>query len=602
MIFSCSAFFPFQDINDDDFIRLFNCSKRSQISSKWLNAFCDNVNNVHLTFVDNCLASNSLCHYIDSDFVHIFCFQNNQSNSTNFTSVCLNVRSFVNKEHYNLFESWIQSLKFLPDIIAINETWEKKSSLGQFRNLQHYDYISNFRPNLTGGGVALYIKKTINYTLRNGLTQMNEGIFESLFIDIQLGNDKITCGTIYRAPKQDRFSNNQFKTQLKNALSTLNVSKNKAYIMGDLNYDLLQDSHTFTDDFVDIMYDHSFYPIINKPTRITQSSSTCIDHIWTNIHDKSSSSAIITHKIADHLPAVIQSTKITNIKTALPYTRNFSKRNCTLFNEALSDIDPSDILHHTSVDNAMNSFMQQYSTLFNSHFPLKKKLNKNFSNGWFTNELNKLLKKKDRMYKKYIKNKLPANHQNYNVARNTYFRKVAIEKQNYFKNLFTKHKNDIKKTWHSINLLLGKEQKQSSCKIISAEGKDLTEPVEIANNFNNYFSTVAENLVKKIPRSNTNPSSFLGPNLSNSFYLYPTTPQKIQKIISSLQTKSSAGTDEIPAFLLKSLPINVILILTNIFNLSLSTGTFISVIVSAKRSTFYTKQSQYTATTKFGAF
>ena len=79
----------------------------------------------------------------------------------------------------------------------------KKSSLRQFRNLQHYDYISNFRPNLTGGGVALYIKKTINYTLRNDLTHMNEGIFESLFIDIQFGNDKITCSTIYRAPKQD---------------------------------------------------------------------------------------------------------------------------------------------------------------------------------------------------------------------------------------------------------------------------------------------------------------------------------------------------------------------------------------------------------------
>ena len=44
---------------------------------------------------------------------------------------------------------------------------------------------------------------------------MNEGIFEFLFIDIQFGNDKITCGTIYCAPKQDRLS--------------------KAYIIGDLN-------------------------------------------------------------------------------------------------------------------------------------------------------------------------------------------------------------------------------------------------------------------------------------------------------------------------------------------------------------------------------
>ena len=122
----------------------------------------------------------------------------------------------------------------------------------------------------------------------------------------------------------------------------------------------------------------------------------------------------------------------------------------------------------------------------------------------------------------------------------------------------------------------------------------MTKSVEIANHFDNYFSTVAENLVKKIPSTNTNPSSFLGPNLSNSFYLYPTTPQEIKKIISSLQTKSSVGTDGIPAFLLKSLPINVIVILTNIFNLynviisfnifnlSLSTGTFISYFKKAK--------------------
>ena len=408
--------------------------------------------------VDNCLVNNSLCHYIDSDFTHKFCFENNQTNATNFTSACLNIRSIVNKDHFNLFESWIQSLQFLPDIIAINETWEKKSSIGQFRNLQHYEYISNFRSNLNGGGVALYIKKTIHYALRYDLSHMDEGIFESLFIDVQLGKDKITCSTIYRSPKQDKFSNIQFQVQLNNVLNTINASKNKAYIMGDLNYDLLQDSHTFTDNFVDTMYDHSFYPIINKPTRITQNSSTCIDHIWTNIHDKIIKSAIITHKIADHLP-VVQSTKISNFKTALPKTRYFSKQNCARFIRALSEIDPNETLNHTNVDDAMDSFMQQYSILFNLHFPLMKKQSKNSSNSWFTNELRKLLKKKDRMYKKYIKNKSQANRQKYNVARNTYFHKIVSEKQNYFKNLFTIHKNDIKKTWHSINLLLGKEKK-----------------------------------------------------------------------------------------------------------------------------------------------
>ena len=111
------------------------------------------------------------------------------------------------------------------------------------------------------------------------LSHMDEGIFESLFIDIQLGKDKITSGTIYRSPKRDKVSNIQFQVQLNNVLNTINASKNEAYIMRDLNYDLLQDSDIFTDNFVDTMYDHSFYPIINKPTRITQNSSTCIDHI-----------------------------------------------------------------------------------------------------------------------------------------------------------------------------------------------------------------------------------------------------------------------------------------------------------------------------------
>ena len=94
--------------------------------------------------------------------------------------------------------------------------------------------------------------------------------------------------------------------------------------------------------------------------------------------------------------------------------------------------------------------------------------------------------------------------------------------------------------------MLGKEKKQSCCKLITANGKDLTEPVEIANHFNDYFLTVAENLIQKIPKTNANPLSFLGPNLSDSFYLYPTTPQEIQTIISSIQNKYSAGVDGTP--------------------------------------------------------
>ena len=335
-------------------------------------------------------------------------------------------------------------MKLLPDILAINETWGKKSSIGQFKNLKHYKYVSNFRKHLRGGGVALYIKEGIKYAPRYDLTYMDEGNFESLFIDIQLGNEKITCGTIYRLPKQDKSSNERFRLKLRGELNAIKASKNNAYIMGDFNYDLLHQSHAFTDGFVDTMYDYSFYSIINKPTRITQNLSSCLDHIWKNIHDKIIKNAIITHKIADHLP-VIQSTEISTHKSIIPAVRNFSQNNISSFNKALSEINSTETINSTNADNVMEFLIQKYSYLFNKHFPFLEKQSKNLSNSWFTNDLNKLLRKKDRLYKNYIKNKSLANKKKYNGARNLYFRQVSIEKKNFYPNLFDKHKNNIKK-------------------------------------------------------------------------------------------------------------------------------------------------------------
>ena len=173
--------------------------------------------------LNNCLTNNSLCHYIESNSVQKFCIPSNLSNSINFTSICLNIRSTVNKEHFNVFQSWIQSLKLLPDILAINESWEKKSCIGQFRNLKHYKYISNFSQNLRGGGVALYMKKEIKYVPRYDLTHTDEENLESLFIDIQLSNEKMTYRTVYRLPKQDKSSNERFKLKLRDVLNAIKV-------------------------------------------------------------------------------------------------------------------------------------------------------------------------------------------------------------------------------------------------------------------------------------------------------------------------------------------------------------------------------------------
>jgi len=175
------------------------------------------------------MASNSFSNYIESNDVSKF--SSNKKIVIDFTTIFLNIRSLINYKNFTIFENWINSLNFFPEVIAINETWEKPHNSGQFKNLPIYTYISNCRPMQSGGGVALYIKYSLTFSLRSDLTIMQEGIFDELvFIEIQLYETKITCGTIYRPLKQDESSKISFMNHLKNLLSVISKSKKNLHL------------------------------------------------------------------------------------------------------------------------------------------------------------------------------------------------------------------------------------------------------------------------------------------------------------------------------------------------------------------------------------
>ena len=105
-----------------------------------------------------------------------------QNRTNQFSSLCINVRSLVNPTSFAKFQCLAASLNFKPDVIAVNETWEKLCSTGQYKSWQGYRYISNARSISNVGGVAMYVKKNISYQLCSDLTIINENYFESLFL------------------------------------------------------------------------------------------------------------------------------------------------------------------------------------------------------------------------------------------------------------------------------------------------------------------------------------------------------------------------------------------------------------------------------------
>ena len=55
------------------------------------------------------------------------------------------IRSLINLHNFYKLECLISELQTKRDILAINETWKKPSSSGQYKNLNGYNFISNSR-------------------------------------------------------------------------------------------------------------------------------------------------------------------------------------------------------------------------------------------------------------------------------------------------------------------------------------------------------------------------------------------------------------------------------------------------------------------------
>ena len=116
----------------------------------------------------------------------------------------------------------------------------------------------------------------------------------------------------------------------------------------------------------------------------------------------------------------------------------------------------------------------------------------------------------------------------------------------------------------------------STC--ILHNGNTLTDPTEIANTFNDYFSNIGESLQSKIHSSHLNFTKYLKNSSINSFFLSPTNVNEIIGLITHLKIGKASGPNSIPSAVLKDLKNEISVILCKLFNLSFSSGVFPNVL------------------------
>ena len=134
-----------------------------------------------------------------------------------------------------------------------------------------------------GGGIGFFVKKGASRKSSADLT-IFDNYCESVFIEIDnsmFDSDRnILIAVVYRHPNTDI---KVFIDDMKEFLENVQSEIKGLNLVGDYNINLLNvDYHSLTADFNDTIYSNDLVPLITRPTRVTETSATLIDNIFTN--------------------------------------------------------------------------------------------------------------------------------------------------------------------------------------------------------------------------------------------------------------------------------------------------------------------------------
>ena len=393
----------------------------------------------------------------------------------------------------------------------------------------------------------------------------------------------------------------EFNNHLNQMLEKVSKEQKQIFLLGDFNINLLNyNIHQPTNDFLDSLASNSIIPYILQPTRLTSHSKTLIDNNFSNILSSEIISGNLTATISDHLPQFLF---VPNILSNPSYNRqNIFERDWSKFDKENFILDNfeknwSDVLQldQQNVDLSIESFLNNINSVLDSNAPFKrvKKYKLRFkTKPWITPALQKSISVKNSLLNKFIKSKDPRtkehHHLKYKTYRNMLSTLMKKSKMNYYNHYFKNNWDYIKNTWKGMKSILNINNTQSNIpKILVSNNTTSAEPIEIANIFNNFFTSIAAKTKESIKYSNKHFSNFLKNRSDDSFFLSPTGKYEIINIISSLDPTKSTGPNSIPTKILKLLKNDISAQLSDIFNVSFSTEAFPTILKIAKVIPFH---------------
>ena len=356
-----------------------------------------------------------------------------------------NIRSY--NANSDELHSIFNSMKSYPDVLTLTET---RFTADYTEDLVGYRSYHSVRTGRRSGGVSVYVKNEIKSEFFADFSFVNDNI-EICSVKLDLGGLQIIVLGIYR-PHSGTVEN--FSQSIAGVLSSVNSDRKSCLIMGDFNINLFNET-TEIEDFKNQMSSQHLYQCITLLTRLSDSSSSLIDHIWFNSF-MNFRCGVISVNITDHLPSYIllDTNIVTNPNEKIKITfRLNTEENRSKFNSAIQKFNWSS-LRTDDLNNYVMNFQQSLNAVYCDCFPLKVKYisSKQIVKPWINSHIRKLIKAKASYFELYrlgIVTKLENNRYKNKVK--TIIDKYKID---YYHRKFDERNNNIRGTWNLIKSLI----------------------------------------------------------------------------------------------------------------------------------------------------
>ena len=519
-----------------------------------------------------------------------------------------NIQSFNSKQA--IFEAFLNSLSHMPNSIVLTETWNDSNNLSLCK-IDSFDAVHTHRERpdnrnhgTIGGGVSVFVNST-KYEIEKiiNLSLCNENIETCVAKINKIGNtdnDHYIVG-IYR-PRH--VNDDFFISSLLEILSSEILANKTVILAGDINIDLLKQNDRYVNEYLCMLQSLNFIQIINKATRFPAGSNStynpsCLDHIFINKFTQFSG-PIFFADISDHCGSALyfkfDNDPVTvDIKHKITF-RLQNDQNISKFETKIAQTDWDFISTISDVNEQFSTFYNYVNNIYKECFPIKIKYvsEKRKNNPWITESTMAKIRMKSAYYKQF-RNGLISREVN-NRIKNKLNKEIKQDKQNYYHNVFSDSKNNLKKAWNSLHSLLGTKNKKKSIDKIFARATSDTDRSQIVNNFNNFFTNIGNTLASQMPDSSNSPV-FPSDYNPHSLFLFPPTYEEIYKIIMNLKN-TWTPLDVLPIKLLKKFVRILVVPITLIIENSIQKGIFPDDLKIARITPIH-KEESYTEPSNF---